>query len=140
MRDRNAVLCGARKIPSQQPEESGVEVPVGDRSNMREPGHPGLRGFDQLKRAIDLAERPQGKRQIEHCANARIVPEAKSLIAVALGIEQAQRPLEMIAGLGIFAGGEVRYAGYALGDAGFRLIPLAPDLAQKRGGVRTHIG
>jgi hypothetical protein len=46
---------------------------------------------------------------------AGIVPEMKSLIGAALGIEYRQRPLEMIAGLDEFSGNQARYAG----DAGW---------------------
>jgi hypothetical protein len=51
-----------------------MQMPVGDGSDTREPRHSDLRGFDQLKRAIDFAERPQCQRQIDRG------PEAESCL------------------------------------------------------------
>jgi len=45
----------------------------------------GIRVFS--KRPIDFAQRPQRERQIGHCPDAGVVPEAKSLIGAPLGIE-----------------------------------------------------
>ena len=93
---------------------------------------------DERNRAIDLAESPQRNRQIGHRGDAGVRSEAEGQIFVAAGLEQGERPFEVIPRFAILAGepasdpgGAVRNAG--LGQIGFRL-----DVAEEGRRVRPH--
>src|SRR5208282_3937585 len=114
------------------------KVPVRDRPDMRDLGHSRLHAFDKIKRAIDLAQRPRCERKIGPRPNARVMPETKGEIAVALGIEPCERSFEMTARPGIVSLDPVGDAADAVRNAGFRRIGLTLDFAQKRRGLRPH--
>ena len=63
-----------------------------------------LRPVNERNRAIDLAERPRGVRQVDHRGDAGVQSEAESQIVVAAGLEQGQRALQVIPSLAILAG------------------------------------
>ena len=87
---------------------------------------PKLGPVNEGNRAIDLAERPRGDRQIDHCGDAGVQAEAKSQIVVAAGFEQGERALQVIPSLAILAGEPASDPGGAMGDAGLRRIRVSP--------------
>ena len=74
---------------------------------MSEGRDPRLRGHER-NRAIDLAERPRRNRQVSHCVYAGVHSEAKGQIIVAAGLEQGERPFEVIPRLAVLAGEPAR--------------------------------
>ena len=105
---------------------------------MGEARDPRLHAVNERNRAIDLAERPQRNRQIDHRADAGVMSEAKGQIVVAAGLEQGERPSKMIPRLAILAGEPASHPGGAMGDAGLGRIGSRLDVAEEGRGVRPH--
>jgi hypothetical protein len=80
-------------------------------------GDPRLHAVDDRSRAIDLAQRPQRDRQIGHCANAGVHPEAIREIVVAAGLEKGERSFQVISRLRVLAGVPAVHSSGAIGDA-----------------------
>ena len=64
--------------------------------------------------------------------------EAKGQIIVAAGLEQGERPFEVIPRLAILAGEPARDPGGAMGDAGLGRIGSRLDVAEEGRCVRPH--
>ena len=77
-------------------------------------------------------------RQVSHRADAGVRSEAKGQIIVAAGLEQGERPFQMIPRLAIFAGEPARDPGGAMGDAGLGRIGSRLDVAEEGRCVRLH--
>jgi len=90
------VRRGAREVAAHEFEHNRVEFPVRARADMREAGDPRLGLAYEINRASDVAERPQCKREVKHCADAGVVSEAERQIVVAHGLEQRERAFQMI--------------------------------------------
>ena len=71
---------------------------------MSEGRDPRLHAVDERNRAIDLAESPRRNRQVSHCVDAGVHSEAKGQIIVAAGLEQGERPFEVVPRLRVLAG------------------------------------
>ena len=97
-----------------------------------------LRPVNEGNRAIHLAERPRGVRQIDHRGDARVQAEAESQIVVAAGFEQGQGALQVIPSLAILAGEPAGDPGGAMGDAGFGRLGFRRDVVEEGGCVRPH--
>ena len=64
--------------------------------------------------------------------------EAKGQIVVAAGLEQGERPFQMIPRLAILAGEPASDPGGAMGDAGLGRIGSRLDVAEEGRSVRPH--
>ena len=109
----------------------------GAHADMREARDAKLRLVNERNRAIDVAERPQGVRQIDHRGDARVQAEAKSLIIVAAGLEQGERAFKMIPRFEKLAGEPVgdpvvRWATPASGESGLAATSLRKAAACAR--------
>ena len=93
---------------------------------------------DERNRAIDFAERPRRKREIDHRGDAGVLSEAKGQIVVAAGLEQGERAFQMIPRFAILAGEPASDPGGAMRDAGLGRIGSRLDVAEEGRGVRPH--
>ena len=73
-----------------------------------------------------------------HRAGAGVMPEAKGQIIVTAGLEQGERPFQVIPRLAIFAGEPASHPGGAMGDAGLGRIGSRLDVAEEGRCVRPH--
>ena len=71
-------------------------------------------------------------------ADAGVLSETKRQIVVAAGLEQGERPFQMIPRLAIFAGEPARYPCGAMGDAGLGRIGSGLDVVEEVRCVRPH--
>ena len=106
-------------------------VSEGDRVAMREGRHarqhPGYEG----RRALDLAERPQYKCKIGHGGDAEVLSETERHVVVAAGLEQGERPFQMIICIAILTREPARCSCDAMGDAGLGRIGSGLDVIEK---------
>jgi hypothetical protein len=93
---------------------------------------------DEPNRAIDLAERPQCDRQIDHCGGAGVLPKAKGQIVIAAGLEQGERTFQFMHGVDKFAGEIVGHALDPMRDAGLGRIGSPPDAGEECRRMRSH--
>ena len=63
---------------------------------MGEARDPRLHAVDERNRTIDLAERPRHERQMGHRRDAGVMAEPKCQIVVTAGLEQGERPFQML--------------------------------------------
>ena len=105
---------------------------------MGEVRDPRLHAVDERNRAIDFAESPRHNCQSGHCGNALVMPKAKGQIVVAPGLEQCERPFQMIPRLAIFAGEPACEAGGAMGDAGMGRIGPRLNVVEEGRSVLPH--
>ena len=89
-------------------------------------------------RALDLAQRPQCEREIEHRRDAGVVSEAEGQIVVAAGLEQGERAFQMLARFAILSGEPMRDPSNAVSDAGLRRIGSRLDVAEEGLGACPH--
>ena len=132
------VRRGARVVATHQFEQGRVHSSKRERADMGEVRDPRLHAVDERNRAIDLAERPRRNRQIGHRGDAGVLSEAKGQIVVAAGLEQGERPFQMIPRLAILAGEPACDPGGAMGDAGLGRIGSRLDVAEEGRSVRPH--
>ena len=132
------VRRGARGAATHQFEQGRVDFSHAERAGMGQVRDPCLHALDKRSRAIDLAERPQRKRQIEHGRDAGVSPEAKGQIVVAAGLERGERVFQMIPRVAILAGEPASHSGGAMRDAGFGRIGPRLDIAKDGRGVSLH--
>ena len=93
---------------------------------MRDARDPLLGAVNEGNRAIDLAERPGRNGQIDHRGDAGVKSKAKGQIVVTAGLEQGERPFQVIPRLAILAGEPASAARDAMGDAGLGRIRASP--------------
>ena len=98
------VLRGARVAATHQFEQGRVQSSKRERADMGEVRDPRLHAFYERNRAIDLAERPGRNRQVKHRGDTGVLSEAKGQVIVAAGLEQGERPFDVIPSLAILAG------------------------------------
>ena len=80
---------------------------------------------------LDLAERPQYKRKIGHGGDAEVLSETERHVVVAAGLEQGERPFQMIICIAILAREPARCSCDAMGDAGLGRIGSGLDVIEK---------
>src|SRR5271165_2329772 len=98
---------------------------------MSEGRDPRLHAVDERNRAIHLAESPRRNRQVSHCVYAWVHSEAKGQVIVAAGLEQGERPFEVIARLPILAGKPAKDPGGAMGDASLGRLGSRLDVTEE---------
>ena len=108
----------AREIPAHQFEYGRVHAPICPRADMSQGCTPRHRVANEGTRAFDIAQRPQDKREVQHCCDAGVLAEAKGQIVVTTRLEQGECAFQMIPRLAIFAGDPTRYPSRAMSDAG----------------------
>ena len=64
-----------------------ARVPIWARPAIRASASP-----NEGNRALDVAQRPQREREVEHCRDAGVLSEAEGQIVVTAGLEQGERP------------------------------------------------
>ena len=90
---------GARVVAAQEFEHGSVILPIDARVGMREASDPRLSGASEGNGALDVTQRPQCKREVQHRRDAGILSEAERQIVVPGRLEQRERALQMIARL-----------------------------------------
>ncbi len=65
------------RVATHQFEQGRVQSSIRERADMGEVHYPRLHAVDERNRPIDLPERPRHNRQVEHCADAWVLSEAK---------------------------------------------------------------
>ena len=106
-------------------------VSEGDRIALREGCYARQHLGHERRRAIDFAERPQYKRKIRHSRDALVLSESERQVVVAAGLEQGERPFQMILGLAILAREPACRSGDATGDAGLGRIGSGLDVVEE---------
>jgi hypothetical protein len=134
----DAVHCGTRRIVTHQFEPDCEGSVVGVRADVREARHPRLSVANEGNGAPDVAQRPQGEREIQHRGNPLVVSEAKGQIVVTPGLEERQRVFQGLARFDILTGKPMCDPGYAASDSGLRLVRSRLDVAKESLGVRSH--
>ena len=94
-------------------------MPESHRVAVRKRRHTRQHLRDERSRSIDLAGGPQRKREKAHRGDAGVLSETERQIVVAPGLEQGQRPFEMLSRLAILPGEPASHSGGAMRDAGF---------------------
>ena len=110
----------ARKIASHQFEHGHMQFPMCARADMGEAIAPRLGFGDEGNRACDVAQRPQGEREIQHRRGAGVLPEVERQIVVAPGLEQGESLFEMPSPFAVLAGEPMHHSGCAVSDSGLR--------------------
>ena len=85
------VRRGARGVAAHQFEQGRLQSCKRERAGMGDFRGPRLHALDQRNRAIDLAERPQRKREIAHRADAGVESEAKGQVVVTARLKHGER-------------------------------------------------
>jgi hypothetical protein len=132
------VLRGARVAATHQFEQGRVQSSKRERADMGEVRDPRLHAFYERNRAIDLAERPGRNRQVKHRGDTGVLSEAKGQVIVAAGLEQGERPFEVIPRLAILAGEPASDPGGAMGDSCFSRIGSRLEVTEEGRCVRPH--
>ena len=77
-------------------------------------------------------------RQVAHCRDAGVLPEAKGQIIVPAGLEQSKRALQMLARFRVFSGETVSGPEDPLRDTGLRRIGSRRNASEEGRRVRSH--
>src|SRR5271166_6891490 len=85
---------------------------------MRHAREPLVRAVNERYRAPDVSQRPCRDRQVAHCRDAGVLPEAKGQIIVPAGLEQSKRALQMLARFHVFSGETVSGSEDPMRDTG----------------------
>ena len=129
--ESECVLRGARIVAPHQFEHRRVKLYVCVRADMRDARDPLLGAVNEGNRAIDIAERPGRKGQIDYRGDAGVKSKAKGQIVVTAGLEQGERPFQVIPRLAILAGEPACYPSGAMGDAGLRRMGSRLDVDEE---------
>jgi hypothetical protein len=119
-------------VAPHQTEDPRIKFPVRVRPDMGEVRYPLLGPINQGQCAIDLAEGPRNKRQIDHGGDTFVMCEAKGQVVVAAGLEQGERLLEVIPCLAILADEPASHPGGAIGDAGLGRLGRRRAVGERR--------
>ena len=132
------VRRGPRAVAAHQFKHSRVVCSNRQRADVGEVRHPRLHAVVERNRAIDLAERPRHYRKMGHCGDAGVWSETERHVVVSTGLEQGERPFEVIPRFAILAGEPASNSGYAAGHAGLGHIGRRLQVAEEGRGVRLH--
>jgi hypothetical protein len=104
---------------------------------MGEGGSVRLRAANEGNRAPDVAQRPQGEREVKHCRDAGVLSEAVRQIVIAARLEQFKRAFQMIARFKILSGEPMCESDRAVSDTGVGRIGSIRDVAEECRCVRS---
>ena len=135
----DGVLRRAHVVTAHQCEHGRVHSSRRECADMGEARDPRLHAVDERSRAIDLAESPQRSGQIGHRCDVGVPSEiGRPDIFVAAGLEQGERPFEVIPRLAILAGEPASRSGGALRDARLGRIGSCLDVPEESRSVPPH--
>ncbi len=111
------IRCGAREVAPHQLEHGRAPFPERAGTDVGEARDPRRSIAAEGNRALDVAQRPHGERQENHCRDAHVLPEAEGQIVVAPGLKQGQCTFQLLSSFGVLSSEPMRGPGYAVSDS-----------------------
>ena len=111
--------------------------PYAKRAGIRDARDPNMGAVNEQNRARNVAQRPKSYCEIEHCARAGVMPEAKGQIVVTAGLGPGERALKVIPRLAILTANQQVTPTRRCANAGLG-IGSRLDVAEEGRSVRPH--